>query len=129
MLSLELAGEIVERQTYLNGSRYYLLEGGEAEAGATADGWSWTLAVTLPKEPGDAVSEGDLALQRAETSWSADVVGGSYCEEIDEATDALLTVVRLVLLQRPDDDGAAWPQADAELRIAVETCSLRLTIA
>jgi hypothetical protein len=118
-------GDILERQSFLNGTRYFLVEGSESELG---DGdWSWTLSVTLPKVEGDIVQEGDLSLQHGDAAWYADVVGGGFSEELDEATEAPLTVVQLELRRREDAGNTlTWTGANATLRIAVETCELAL---
>lgn len=124
MQTQRFSGDVVERQSYLNGTRYFLLEGGDEETGGE---WTWTLAVTLPKAEVDAIREGDLALQHGEESWFADVVDGSYREEIDERSDAPVTVVQLALRRRDDAPSTLpWSAASAAVRLAVDTCELRL---
>jgi len=101
VLPLRLSGEIAERQTYLNGSRYYLIEGGGDEA---AD-WAFTLALTLPKERGAPVSEGDCTLAHGQQSWFADIVGGELRETFDEALDAVVVAVALRLRRNQEHGG------------------------
>src|SRR6476660_8900096 len=92
-------GDIIERQSYLNGTRYFLVEGECDLAGAV---WAWTLSVTLPKESGEAIAEGDLSLIAGERSWFAGVVSGEYAETTDEALDALIVSVELALARKDD---------------------------
>ncbi len=116
------SGDVVERQTYLNGTRYFLLEGAD-----DAHEWTWTIAVTLPKVAGDPIREGDLALQRGDECWFGDVVDGSYREEIDESTDAPVTAVQLELRRRDDAQSTLmWSGASATMRLVADTCELRL---
>lgn len=115
MLPLRLSGEIVERQTYLNGSRYYLIEGGGADG---APGWTFTLALTVPKEPGAPVAEGDLTLSHGQRSWFADVVGGEQRETFDEALDAAVVAVTLSLRRNAESGSEIeWLAAEAHLRL------------
>jgi hypothetical protein len=89
MVGVVFAGEVVERQTYLNGMVYLLIEA-SAEDGGTAQ-----LAVTLPREQGEPVEEGDLALSAPEATWFGTVHGGEHHERWDETLDAPYTEISL----------------------------------
>jgi hypothetical protein len=123
---LECSGDIVERQSYLNGSRYYLIEGEAELAGAR---WVWTLSVTLPKENGEAINEGDLLLVAGPRSWFADVVGGRHVEMVDEALDTPVLAVEFTLAQRLDGESTEpWQDGSATLNLGVDTCDLVLAL-
>ena len=82
MDSLQLTGDVAERQTYLNGTRYFLIEA-QAATGGAVSGPSCTLAFTLPKEPAEPVTEGDFAYEDNGAEWYGSVAGGTYSEASD----------------------------------------------
>lgn len=125
-MELTSAGEIIERQSYLNGTRYYLLEG----TGATvSEVWDWTLALTLPKAQGEPISEGDLSITHGERTWFADIVGGSYHEADDEEVDAPVLEVRLELARRTEAENTEpWTAASGTLRLVDAGCELGLQL-
>ncbi len=120
------SGEIVEKQSYLNGTRYFLIEGLASDDGTE---WNWTLALTLPKEAGEPVVEGDLSLTTEARSWFADIVSGNHSEHLDEAIDAPITVIELLLSRRDEDECTdSWPEARCALELRLDLCDLRLTL-
>jgi len=120
--ALLFAGEVVERQTYLNGARYYLIEG---EAAGAATPWSIVLACTLPKAASDPVTEGDLCLRGESHSWDADVVTGGYREDFDERVAAEVIALTLVLRRR-EGEAVAWIGAIAHVSIENDAAEIRL---
>ena len=121
---LSSTGDIVERQTYLNGARYYLVEG---EADSAGERWSWTLAFTLPKDETAPIAEGDVSLLCSDRSWFGDIVGGSYGESIDEAVDAPVIEIRLDVKRRDEADNTEnWPRASLTARIAADACHAQI---
>ncbi len=120
------SGEIVEKQSYLNGTRYFLIEGLASGAGSE---WNWTLALTLPKEAGEPIVEGDLSLTTESRFWFADIISGSQIERIDEATDAPITAVTIQLSRREEDECTErWTGAAGALELRLDACDLRLTM-
>src|SRR3712207_5505316 len=82
--SLEVEGEVVDRQTFLDGTRELELAG----AGRTEDGGAWqlTLSFRWPKEAGGP-DEGDLTLTDAAGSSLFGALGeGAAAEAYDEET-------------------------------------------
>ncbi len=127
MLDLRARGEIVERQSYLNGTRYLQAEG---NSDANGEGWLWSLALTLPKEEGEQIGEGDCSLLSAGRSWYADIVGGAYTGMVDEELDAPVIDIRLILRRRDDGDSSEpWLTADAHLLMRSDECELTLVAA
>jgi hypothetical protein len=125
MQRLFFSGDVVERQTYLNGTRYYLVEA-IAENDVTR---SLTLSMTLPKEGGEAITEGDLSLGGDDFAWDGDVVAGSFEEEFDETLDAPRVTVTLALRRRDESDGAEqWDGADAVVRLAADSCEVEVKL-
>lgn len=123
---LDSIGDIVERQSYLNGTRYYLVEGESDFAGAA---WAWTLSIMLPKDSGESITEGDLSLVTGERSWFAAVVRGAYAEATDEALDAPILSVELVLVRRDDGESTEpWRAGTATLNLGVDTCEFALAL-
>jgi len=102
MVGAVFAGEVVERQTYLNGTVYLLIEA-SAEDGGTAQ-----LAVTLPREEGEPVEEGDLSLSAPAATWFGAVSGGEHHERWDEALDAPYTEIGL-RVERVENEDATVP--------------------
>ncbi len=132
VIELHAHGDIVEGQSYLNGTRYLLIEGiGSDGAGAHGvEQWEWTLAVTIAKESGAPIDEGDLALVAADRSWYADITGGAYTEMVDEETDALFLDIRLELARREDGESSeTWLTARAHVSIRANDCVLDLELA
>jgi hypothetical protein len=124
---VDSTGDIVEKQSFLNGTRYFMIEGAASLSGAP---WEWTLALTLPKETGEPVMEGDLSLVADERAWFADIASGSHAERLDEATGALITTVCLQFVRRDEADCTEeWPQAEGLLELQVDTCSFSLALA
>jgi hypothetical protein len=110
----------------LNGTRYFLAEGRLELRGSE---WLWTLALTLPKEESEPVSEGDFSLSAGELGWYASVAGGHYHEAIDEPSDALVIQAWLELSRLTEAENTeAWQAASADVQIATHTCQLRLTL-
>ncbi|HLZ71127.1 MAG TPA: hypothetical protein VKV26_14595 [Dehalococcoidia bacterium] len=118
-------GDVVERQSFLNGTRAYTIAGAD-EAGAGA--WSFSLTLTLPREQGEALREGDLSLELAGATWDADIAGGDFHEVVDETTGAAITTAHCRFVRNPEvENGLPWETAEAELSIGVETAELKLT--
>jgi len=90
VLTLQLCGDVVERQTYLNGTVYYLFQGASEPEGDSL----WSLAVTLPKAEGDAITEGDFTFEGERGNWYADVDTGEHTLTTDELTDEPLLAMR-----------------------------------
>ncbi|MHB8577130.1 MAG: hypothetical protein ACYDCQ_17595 [Dehalococcoidia bacterium] len=127
MISLRSTGDVVERQSFLNGIRSLLFEG----AAEFDDGvWSWTLALTLPKDDGAQLSEGDLSLvDTGEREWYSAVTGGTYRETTDDETGAGTIVVRLELSRQTEAESTeTWTGASGELHIHADTCELTIDI-
>jgi hypothetical protein len=91
--SLTMDGEVVDLQTYLDGTREYTVEAsGPPDAAAP---WRVTLTFRWPKEEGGP-DEGDLSLTDAEgASLYGSLSGGSADDAYDE--DTASEVVRLAL--------------------------------
>jgi hypothetical protein len=122
--SYAFRGDVLERQSFLNGTRSYTIAG-EGTLGEQA--WSFSLALTLPREAGEPLSEGDLALEIAGLSWDADVADGTYEEVADDASDAPVISVRCRFVRNPEVESSVdWPSAEAELRISVDMAELTL---
>jgi hypothetical protein len=121
VVHLTLQGEIVERQTFLNGTAYYLLEG-EGDAGR-----AWTLAVTLPKAEGQPVVEGDFTLYDSDDEWSAGLENGSHRFSRDEDDDEVL-VLTLRLLRRAEPEIGQWQAAALQLTVLGSTVGGELAL-
>lgn len=112
-------GEVVERQSYLNGTLYLLIEA------ASDAGWSATLAVTLPKEEGEPVEEGDLALTSGARAWYGLIVAGSHHHRWDESLDAPYTEIDVRLERDPGPDATEpWQHGRLRARIAGDACAV-----
>jgi hypothetical protein len=119
----EFEGEVIERQSFLNGTRSLWIET------AGEDDWTAQIALTLPRDEGAPLTEGDVTLAHGESSWFGTLQTGVHAMLEDEATDALVLAVtaRYVI-----DSGAAsskdWTAADVSLRIAGEFVSAEVVI-
>lgn len=121
--AIDLDGEVVERQTYLNGTVYLVVEA----ASDGGSGWTATLAVTLPKEEGEPVEEGDLALAACDTAWYGLIARGAHHQRWDDATDASYTEVRLSMTRNAGADStAAWETVELVARLAGEHAALAI---
>lgn len=101
MAALRLTGEVVERQTYLNGTSYLLIEGVlEPDQPFFPQEAAWSLAVTLPKAEGSPIEEGDFTLAGPNFEWLAGVEAGGHGSETDESTGATVLKIWLTLLTR-----------------------------
>jgi hypothetical protein len=119
----EFEGEVVERQSFLNGTRSLWIEA------AADDDWTAQIALTLPRDEGAPLTEGDLALARGDSSWFGTLQTGVQAMLEDEATDA---PVLAVTARYASDGGAAssenWTAADISLRIAGEFVSAEVVV-
>ena len=115
MPALSLVGDVIERQTFLNGTVAFQLEG-ETQLGD--ESFAWSLVVTLPKAEGDEIGEGDFALT-GESDWLAGVAAGSHSTVLDDDTDARVHSLRLELLALSEDGtDQRWQTGELSLRIA-----------
>ncbi len=117
-------GDVVERQSFLNGTRAYTIAG----AGVLGnDAWSYSLSVTLPREQGEPLTEGDFSLELAGRTWDADLGGGDFREVMDEASAVAITSVRCRFVRNPEaESDLPWQAAEAELAIGVDEAELTL---
>jgi len=119
--ALELDGEIVERQSYLNGTRYLLIEGANGD-------WSVQLAVTLPREEGEPVEEGDLSLSADAHGWFGLAAGGEHHSRWDDTIDAPVLDLELRYARNPDAESSEpWPSVAATVRIYGDEARLTLS--
>lgn len=128
MAKLHLTGDVIERQSYLNGTRYFLIEAIESNPRVEAGGpWTCTMAITLPKEAGEPVTEGDFSLQRDGEMWYGDVAGGAFSELIDDETEALIVTADVDVEARADAvDILPWKRASIRLVLAIDSVEVRV---
>lgn len=118
MIALE--GEVIERQSFLNGTRYLLIE-------AEGDGWTAQLALTLPREEGEPLREGDLALSADQRDWQGVVASGTHRGVWDDTLDAAVTEIRARCTRVPDAQASEpWEAADLFVRCVGDAASVRL---
>ncbi|HZQ38065.1 MAG TPA: hypothetical protein VFD32_19205 [Dehalococcoidia bacterium] len=121
---LHLSGDVVERQSFLNGTRAYTIVG---EGGADGGAWSWTLTLTLPREEGEPLTEGDLSLELGGRNWEAALSDGAYRSGADDPLEAATVHARCHFVRTPDAESSlAWPAAEAELTIGLDSAELTL---
>lgn len=80
-MRLSFDGAVVDRQSYLDGTRELAIEGEAAQQGP-AEPWLLTLTLRWPKD--EAPDEGDLAITGPD---SAALYGGLESGTVDEALD------------------------------------------
>lgn len=121
---LELSGDVVERQSLLNGTRVYTIAG-EGVGHGTA--WSWTLTLTLPREEGEPLTEGDLSLELDGENWEADLSGGEHHAAADDPAEAATIRAQCRFTRIQDAESSlAWPAAEGDLAIGFDRAELRL---
>lgn len=126
MPELRSSGDVVEHQSFLNGTRYYLLEGAGEMLGRT---WQWTLSFTLPRDEGEPVIEGDLSVDSDASAWYGSVADGTHTENIDEDTGGDVVQVRLRVQRLSEAESTEhWAGADASLQILNSGCDLELVL-
>lgn len=118
--ALELEGEVTERQSFLNGTRYLLIEAG-------GDGWTAQLALTLPREEGQALSEGDISLGAGARSWQGVLTGGSHRGVWDDSLDVAALELHAECTRALDADlGEPWGSASIHARMVGDAVTLRI---
>ncbi len=121
---LHLSGDVVERQSFLNGTRAYTIVGEGVTNGAD---WSWTLTLTLPREEGEPLTEGDLSLELAGENWEAALTGGEYRSAADDPAEAAAVRAHCHFTRASDAESSlAWTAADGELLIGLDSAELTL---
>lgn len=121
---LELNGDVVERQSLLNGTRVYTIAGEGAGHGAA---WSWTLTLTIPREEGEPLTEGDLSLELDGENWEADLSGGEHHAAADDSAEAATIRAQCRFTRIPDAESSlGWPAAEGDLAIGFDRAELRL---
>lgn len=121
---VQLTGDVVERQSFLNGTRSYTIVG---EGESDGVDWSWTLTLSLPREEGEPLTEGDLSLELAGRNWEAVVSGGEHRSEADDPFEAATVRAHCRFTRAADADSAlSWAEADAELTIGLDSAELTL---
>lgn len=93
--TLVMEGEVVDQQTFLDGTREFTIEAGSVGPGA-AGGWLLTLSFRWLAEIDASVEEGDLSLTDAEGSgvYAAITRGSAETVFDDEVADEV-TLLRL----------------------------------
>ena len=121
-VALELEGEVVEQQSFLNGTRYLLIE-------AEGEGWNAQLSLTLPREEGASLREADLALSADGRAWQGVAASGEHHTTWDDAIDAQILDVQVRFEPVPDAESSEpWRLVEGRLRIAGDTVSLVLSL-
>lgn len=117
-------GEVVERQSFLNGTRAYTIAG---EGAANGEPCSWTLTITLPREESEPLGEGDLSLELGGQTWEAGLSGGAYRTEADDPAQAATVRARCRFTRTPDAESSLpWPEAEADLLIGLDIAEFTL---
>ena len=126
MTRLVSTGEVMDRQSYLNGSRYFMAAG---EADLEGTRWEWSLSATVPKEANQPLVEGDVILSTPDRTWIADLAEGSHHETIDDATDGpvIELTMRLTLYEGNLTSGARL-NATGVARVTSDTCEISLEL-
>jgi len=108
--SLDLAGEIVDQQAFLDGTREYTLEAETAPAGDEEGPWRLTLSFRWLKEIDESIEEGDLSLldPRGSALYGT-LVEGSAETVFDEDTADEAVLIDLTLEARSGEGKyAGW---------------------
>jgi hypothetical protein len=87
------------------------------------------LAITLPKQEGERLTEGDLSLSGPPGEWLADVAGGAHQVAQDEITGAPLLTLVVELRRREEAESAlAWRTAQLRVQIAADAAQGELAL-
>jgi hypothetical protein len=117
---LELEGEVVEQQSYLNGTRYLLIA-------AESEPWSAQLSLTLPREEGEPLREGDLSLDSVERAWQGVAASGEHRSAWDDSVEASVLNAEVRFVRAEDEQaGTGWDGVVAHVRVVGTAVLLRL---